>query len=130
MRIKNLFFIALGFVSLGLGAIGVVLPLLPTTPLVLLASILFSVGSPRFSRWLDKSRIFGPYIENYRTKQGISIRRKAVSIIYLWIGLFTSMLVLRATWSYFFLAVVGVCVTVHLLLIKTKKKEDTYNERE
>jgi len=121
MNIKNILWVAAGFISLTLGAIGIVLPLLPTTPLVILAAICFSSGNKKLDEWLSKSRIFGPFIDNYRTGKGISLARKIASIAFLWVGLVTSMIVLQAPTIYFVLTVVGVGVTVHLSMIKTKR---------
>ena len=125
MTIKKLLLIALGFVALALGVIGIALPLLPTTPFVLLAAACFSVGSKRCDDWLSRSRLFGPYIENYRTKQGISIQRKIVTLIFLWTGLITSMAIVRTPLIFVVLSIVGIGVTVHILMIKTKKQKRT-----
>ena len=121
MNIKNLLWVAAGFISLTLGAIGIVLPLLPTTPLVILAAICFSSGNKKLDAWLSKSRIFGPFIDNYRTGQGISRARKIASIAFLWAGLVTSMIVLQTPAIYLVLTIVGVGVTIHLSMIKTKR---------
>jgi len=118
---KKLLLIIAGFTCLFLGAVGVVMPLLPTTPLVLLAAICFSSVNERFYEILRRNRIFGPFIENYRTKQGISKRHKIGSIIFLWTGLLTSMIVIRTPTIYLILTTVGICVTIHLLLLKCKK---------
>ena len=120
MRAKNLLLIILGVTFLGLGAVGILLPVLPTTPFVLAAAACFSAGSQRLDNWLRQSRLFGPYIENYRTKQGISKLRKVVSIAFLWAGLLISMAVVRTALIVVALSLVGACVTVHLLKIKTK----------
>jgi len=120
--IQRLILNAAGFVCVGLGAVGVILPVLPTTPLVLLAALCFSVGNPRLFEWLCKNPVFGPYIENYRTRQGIRRRLKVFSIAFLWAGLILSVLVARITWLYPALGIVGAGVTLHLLLIKTKKE--------
>ena len=121
MNVKKVVFIALGCFFLALGAIGVFLPVLPTTPFVLVSAACFSAGSKRLNAWLSRSRIFGPFIENYRTKQGISVLRKAVSIAFLWTGLIISMLIVRTTLIYIILGLVGIAVTIHLLTIKTLK---------
>jgi len=110
----------LGFLFLGLGAIGVVLPVLPTTPFVLLAALCFS-GNSKLGLWLRQSPFFGPYIENYHTKKGISIGHKAASIAFVWAMLAISMMRVHATWLMVFLPLIGAGVTVHLLLIKTKR---------
>jgi len=121
MKLKKLLLTIFGFFCLGLGAVGVALPVMPTTPFVLLAAFCFSVSSERFYTWLQKNRVFGPYIENYRTNKGISIWHKIGSIAFLWTGLIISIFMTRAVWIYVLLGIVGICVTTHLLLIKTKR---------
>lgn len=122
MKIRNIFLTILGFACLGLGALGVVLPVLPTTPFVLLAALCFSISNKKFHDRLRRNRVFGQYIENYHTKQGISMSLKIASIAFLWTGLTISMVMVRAVWIYVLLGIVGAGVTTHLLLIKTKKK--------
>ncbi|MCL2604233.1 MAG: YbaN family protein [Defluviitaleaceae bacterium] len=116
---KKALLIAAGFVSLILGVAGIILPVLPTTPFVLLSASCFSMSNEKLEKWLLKSRVFGPFIDNYRTKRGISILHKTASIAFLWTGLITSMLLTAAVWAYILLPMVGVGVTVHLLMIKT-----------
>jgi len=123
MKLKNLILTALGFILLGLGAVGVALPVLPTTPFVLLAAVCFSASNRKISAWLQRNRVFGPYIENYRTKQGIKLSLKIGSIAFLWTGLSVSMIMVQKTWVYIVLGIVGAGVTIHLLLIKTKKEK-------
>ena len=130
MVLKNLILIILGFVFLALGAVGVALPVLPTTPFVLLAAVCFSASNKRIAAWLQRNRLFGPYIENYRTKQGIKLPLKIASIAFLWTGLIISMVIVRTTWVYIVLGMVGAGVTIHLLLIKTKKGRKTANVNE
>ena len=122
MDVRKIMLVFAGFVALGLGVVGLFLPLLPTTPLVLLAAACFSASNKRLEAWLLRSRVFGPFIDNYRTGRGISRLHKYASIAFLWLGLITSMIVLKTPWVYILLCVVGVCVTTHLLMIKTAKK--------
>ena len=75
------FWFALGWAALALGAIGVVLPVLPTTPLVILAAFAFGKSSPRLEAWLKNSRTFGPIIANWRANGSIAPRHKAISIV-------------------------------------------------
>ena len=121
MTLKKLVLTILGFIFLGLGGIGILIPVLPTTPFVLAAAACFAVSSKKFYDWLLENRFFGPYIENYRTKQGISMSLKVASIVFLWTGLTISMIILQSVWVYIVLGAVGAGVTIHLLMIKTKK---------
>lgn len=73
--------LALGFLSLALGAIGVVLPLLPTTPFVILAAFAFTRCSPRLARWLEDHRLFGPMIHDWRTHGAIALKYKLMAVI-------------------------------------------------
>ncbi len=70
-----------GILALALGAIGVVLPLLPTTPFVLLAAFAFGKGSPRLRAWLESSRLFGPAIRDWEQKGAIHPRAKATACV-------------------------------------------------
>lgn len=118
---KKRLYLIFGWLLLALAAIGVLLPVLPTTPFVIAASLCFSVGDPRISERLESSRIFGPYITGYRTKQGITIRQKARAICCLWVLLLISILITRKLWLAALLGVVGIGVTIHLISLKTKK---------
>ena len=122
MKIKNLFLIILGFIFMGLGAVGIAIPVMPTTPFILLAAACFSASNRQILDWLQRNRIFGQYIENYRTRQGIKLSLKIASITFLWTGLIISMIIVRTMLVYIVLVIVGICVTIHLLVIKTKKK--------
>jgi len=121
-RLKKIIMTTLGCLFLGLGAVGIVTPGLPTTPFVLLAAICFSIGNKRIYGWLQRNRVTGPYIENYRTKQGIKRSWKIASIAFLWVKLIIAMVIIKAVWSFILLGTIGVCVTTHLLMIKTKKE--------
>lgn len=119
-RIKKTLLIVAGVVSLTLGGIGVFLPLLPTTPFVLLAAGCFAGSSPAMHRWLCRSRFFGEYIENYRTNAGVSKSVKVRAIVFLWAGLALSAAAVHKPIVRIILAVVGICVSTHLLMMKTK----------
>lgn len=119
-RIKKTLLIVAGVVSLTLGGIGVFLPLLPTTPFVLLAAGCFAGSSPAMHRWLCRSRFFGEYIENYRTNAGVSKSIKIRAIVFLWAGLALSAAAVHKPLVRVILAVVGICVSTHLLMMKTK----------
>jgi len=73
-------FVALGWLFFGLGLLGAVLPLLPTTPFMLLALWAFSIGSERFHRWLYHHRVFGPPLQRWDRDRVIPLWAKALSI--------------------------------------------------
>lgn len=74
------FLLTLGLIFVALGAVGVVLPVLPTTPFLLLAAACFARSSPRFYGWLLNSHLFGQLIRNWRDSRSIPRRAKRVAI--------------------------------------------------
>ncbi len=74
------FYKLLGFIFVGLAALGVFLPLLPTTPFLLLAAGCFAKSSDKWHQWLISNRIFGPIIKNWHNKKCISYSTKIVAI--------------------------------------------------
>jgi uncharacterized protein len=123
METKRVFFFSLGTTLLGIGAIGIIIPVLPTTPLVLASFFCFGKSSKRFENWIANNRYFGSYIENYKTKKGIPLDVKLKSIGFLWVTLFISTLFFS---NYYYLPlffiIVGTAVTVHILMLKTANK--------
>ncbi|MBN2199803.1 MAG: YbaN family protein [Candidatus Aminicenantes bacterium] len=120
--------VAAGALFTALGVIGMFLPLLPTTPFLLLAAWFFARSSKRFLDRLLNNRLCGPYIRNYREGAGISRRRKALTIALLWLTIGVSALFfVTPWWGKAALFVVAVGVTIHLLMMKTgrPKAEDT-----
>jgi uncharacterized membrane protein YbaN (DUF454 family) len=120
---KRYVLITCGVLLLALGAVGIVIPVLPTTPFVLLAAGCFSASSPRLYRLLLRNRFFAPYIEHYRNGGGITRVAKVRAIVVLWVLLVVSGVAVGRLWLVPVLAAVGVGVTLHLLLIKTRSGE-------
>ncbi|REJ75619.1 MAG: DUF454 domain-containing protein [Acidobacteria bacterium] len=77
---KRVVFLSLGLIAVGLGFLGVFLPLLPTTPFLLLAAFLFSKSSERLHDWLLNHRIFGKFIRDWREHRAIAPRAKVLSV--------------------------------------------------
>ena len=118
------FLAAVGLLAVGLGTIGVFVPLLPTTPFLLLAAACFIRSSDRLYDWLIHHRWFGSYIRNYREHRAITLPAKVVSLTLLWsvIG-YSALFVANVWWLRTLLGVVAVGVTIHLLLLKTLTRE-------
>lgn len=113
---------ALGMGSLALGLIGVFVPLLPTTPFLLLAAACFLRSSERLYAWLIHHPWLGSYIRNYREHRAMTLRAKVVALSLLWVVIGHS--VLLATdklWLRGLLLVVAACVTTHIVLLRTMK---------
>lgn len=117
---KTLIFFG-GWIALILGVIGLLLPIVPTTPFVILAAMCFSISSPRFYNRLRKLPYFGAYVENYKTRQGVPLRNKILVLIMLWAGISVSAVFIAKTWSTVLLTLVGLGVTIHILWLKTSK---------
>lgn len=127
LQLKIFLLTALGFLSLGLGAIGLLLPVWPTTPFVLLSVACFS-SAPRIKARILKIPFFREHIENYEHRTGLSRKTVCQSMIWLWGMLLLSMTIIRTFWIVILLLVVGVAVTSHILcMAKTncRKKEKT-----
>jgi hypothetical protein len=77
----RLSWLLVGLVALGLGALGIALPLLPTTPFVLLAAVAFARSSKRLHYWLVNHDIFGSLIHNWQQHGAISRRAKVASVV-------------------------------------------------
>jgi uncharacterized protein len=116
--------VAVGSVAVGLGTIGVFVPLLPTTPFLLLAAACFIRSSDRLYAWLIQHPWFGSYIRNYREHRAITLPAKVVALTLLWVAIgYSALFVARAWWLRALLGVVAVGVTTHLLLLKTLTQE-------
>ncbi len=76
----RIFYIALGWVAVGVGLIGVVVPVLPTTPFLLVAAFAFGRGSPEARVWLIEHAHFGPAIRNWEDNRAISRRAKGLAL--------------------------------------------------
>ena len=120
MKIKNKILIGFGFVFLLLGAIGVFFPILPTTPFVLLAAGCF-VSSKRLTDWLEKNKLFGEFLINYRERNGLRKIIVIKSLSFLWITLIISIIYIHALWAAILLPCIGIAVTTHILMIAKPK---------
>lgn len=114
MHIKTTLLTAFGFVFLGMGAVGVLLPIWPTTPFVLASAACFSC-SPRLKAKIMKIPFFKEHIINYEQGTGLSRKTVVVSLVYLWSMLLLSMVLVRKPWFFLLLTTVGAAVTTHIL---------------
>jgi len=93
-----MFLLVIGFASLALGGLGVVLPLLPTTPFILVAAFAFANSSDKLHQWLLDHNIFGPLIDNWRKYGAISRSAKIISALSMLAILMISWLLDVAGW--------------------------------
>ncbi|TVR39764.1 MAG: DUF454 domain-containing protein [Bacteroidia bacterium] len=120
---RFLWFVA-GSISLGLGILGIPLPLLPTTPFLLLATYCYARSSERFYYWLLNHRIFGKHIRNYRDHRGTTYQVKVGAISLLWITIsISAIFAVSLWWVRILLLVIAIGVTIHIASLNTITKK-------
>ena len=124
MDVRKALLIFLGTVCVGLGVLGMFLPLMPTTVFLLLAAYCYSKSSDRFHTWLLNNRWLGKYITTYKSGQGITVRQKVTTLLTLWASIgFSIWFVGGKFWVTLILAAVAIGVTIHILWLKTFRPE-------
>jgi hypothetical protein len=112
--------ITIGTLAVALAVFGMFIPILPTTPFLLLAAACYARSSDRFLHWLLHNRWFGAYIRNYREGRGMPRLTKILTLAALWATLILSgTIAVSAWWLRLLLVAVGAGVTFHLLRIPT-----------
>ncbi|MDD5501872.1 MAG: YbaN family protein [Candidatus Thermoplasmatota archaeon] len=112
-----------GSVFLALGIVGIFIPLLPTTPFLLLAAACYARSSQKFYNWLINNRLLGNYVRNYREGNGIPVNVKIFTISLLWITIGCSALfAVDALFVRIILVLVAIGVTIHVLSVRTANK--------
>ena len=112
----------LGLISLGLGILGAFLPVLPTTPLLLLAAFLFLRSNRRLYDWLMNHPKMGPYITNFIKHKAIPLRVKVIAVSTLWLTLLYCAVFVAEHWVLRgFFILLAICITWHILSYKTLK---------
>jgi len=113
------FLVVCGFIAVGLGIVGIILPLLPTTPFLLLASFCFIRSSDRFYHWLLNNRLLGTYIRDYVEKKAIKRNVKWATLVILWGTILLSISMVGFTlWRTLLLLTIAIGVTVHIVLLR------------
>ena len=79
---KKVLYVTVGFIAFALGAIGVVLPVLPTTPFLLLASVCFAKGSDRFINWFVSTKIYKKHLESFVQERAMTLKQKIVILAF------------------------------------------------
>lgn len=116
-------YIAFGSLSLALGIIGIFVPLLPTTPFLLLSAALYFKGSPTLYQWLIHQKQLGPYIQNFRIHKAIPLRAKIISIMLIWSTILYGIFWIAPNlWIKILLFGIATATTWHILSYKTLNK--------
>ncbi|MES2818006.1 MAG: YbaN family protein [Pseudomonadota bacterium] len=111
--------LALGWLSVVLGVVGIFLPVLPTTPFLLLAAACFARSSRRFYHWLVGHPRLGPWIRDYLDGQGIPLKAKVYAIGLMWASIALSCYLVPLPWARAFMLTSAVLVSLYILKQKT-----------
>ncbi len=123
-RLRKALLMAAGVLALALGAAGIFLPLLPTTPFLLLAAACFMRSSEQLYDWLIHHPWFGSYIRNYREYRAITLQAKVTSLVFLWATIgFSIFRVVDSLAVKLLLFAIATGVTVHLVRLRTLTRE-------
>jgi hypothetical protein len=119
--IRRALLITAGLAAVVAGAIGIVVPLLPTTPFLLLAAVCFVRSSDRLYRWLTTNRVFGSYLRNYQEHRAMPAGMKWCAISVLWLTIGLSIVAIDNLPVRVALVVVAIGVTILIARIRTLK---------
>jgi uncharacterized membrane protein YbaN (DUF454 family) len=121
--IKKGLLMSIGSIAVILGLIGIILPILPTTPFLLLGAACFFRSSNKMYKLLINNRYLGVYIKNYQEKKGIPLKIKICVITFLWISIiYSAFFVLDQLILRIIILSIAIIVTYHIL------KQNTFNE--
>ena len=104
-----------GWFSLVMGVIGIFLPLLPTTPFILLAAACFARSSPRFYAWITSHHRYGPMIGNYLAGKGLPVKAKVMAISLLWISISFTLFIVSLLWAKLAMLATALAVSVYII---------------
>lgn len=120
-KLVKTLFLFIGISSLVLGFIGIFLPLLPTTPFILLAAYCFAKSSERFHRYITQHKLFGKMVTDFNEKKVISKKNKIIALTLMWTTLSLSVIFFMPyTWIKLVVLGIGVAVSVYLLSFHSK----------
>lgn len=115
--VKKILFITLGSLSLALGFVGVFVPVLPTTPLVLLAAFLYSRSSERLDAWIKTTAVYRSYVEPFKANGGISKKKKARILVMSYAVMAISAVLVQKWFVWLILAAVAIFLWI-LMFVK------------
>lgn len=119
---KSLWFAA-GTLFLAIGLVGVAVPILPTTPFLLLAAACYLRSSKRMYDWMMTNKIFGRYLREYHEGRGVPVRVKVGTIAFLWIVIsITAVFFVDELWLRALLVIIAIAVSLHIATIRPRKQ--------
>jgi len=123
IKTKKYILLTLGTIALLLGFLGIFLPLLPTTPFLLLASYCYLRSSKKMYHWIMNHKTFGSYIHNYIEHKAIKKRTRIIALVFLWGSLGVSIYLAPILYVKLILAIIGLAVTIHLYTLNTMPED-------
>ncbi|WP_461363602.1 YbaN family protein [Candidatus Darwinibacter acetoxidans] len=117
-ELKKILLIALGTLALGLGVVGMFLPILPTTPLLLVTAYCYLRSSPALYKWLVSHRVFGKYIRDYMERRLVPRRVKIAALSVLWPSLLFCIFLLPLIPLRLLVASIGLAVSVYIIRLR------------
>jgi hypothetical protein len=123
-KIYKYLFIGLGWFFVGLGVVGIVTPLLPSTVFFIVAAWFFSKSSDRFYSWLINHPRFGKFIRDYREKRGMPLKSKIIAVLMLNITILSSIIFFtKNIYVRLLLVVIAISVSFYIISLNTIKSE-------
>lgn len=123
-KIKRYIYVTIGLISFGLGAIGVVLPILPTTPFLLLASFCFLRGSKKFDDWFRSTNIYKKHLESFINEKSMSMKQKITILVFMTFMLSIPIILIDNLHMRLFL--IGlICLKFYYFMFKIETKKDS-----
>jgi uncharacterized membrane protein YbaN (DUF454 family) len=97
-KIVKFLYIIIGFIALGFGVLGLILPVLPTTPLLLLASFCFVKGSERFERWFKGTKLYKRHLETFVKERAMTLKQKLTILLFADMMIAIPFFILESIW--------------------------------
>lgn len=116
---KRIIYLILGFITTFLGIIGIIIPIIPTTPFLLLSAFFFLRSSQKLYNWLLNHKVLGKYIYNYMTYKAIPKKAKIAAITLIVVGISITLILVDNLIVYITLPIIATIVSIYIIRIKT-----------
>lgn len=124
-KFKKGFYITVGLISFALGAIGVILPILPTTPFLLLSSFCFVRGSEKFDRWFKETKVYKKHLESFANERAMTLKQKITILLFADTMMMFPLIILDSIMvKIFIILIILVKFWYFIFKIKTIKEKD------
>ena len=116
---KRIIYLILGFITTFLGIIGIIIPIIPTTPFLLLSAFFFLRSSQKLYNWLLNHKVLGKYIYNYMPYKAIPKKAKIAAITLIVVGISITLILVDNLIVYITLPIIATIVSIYIIRIKT-----------